>query len=130
MAKRPCARPGCRNLVERGYCAACAPVHSAKARSEATRVRGESKRWYNSARWKAARKGYLAKHPFCADPYRRHVPRLEMATDVDHVQPHRESWEMFWDPANWQGLCKGCHSTKTAREDGGFGRLESTTCMV
>lgn len=29
---------------------------------------------------------------------------------------------LFWDPSNWQPLCAGCHSTKTAKEDGGFGR--------
>jgi 5-methylcytosine-specific restriction protein A len=29
--------------------------------------------------------------------------------------------KLFWDGANHQALCKPCHSTKTAREDGAFG---------
>lgn len=29
---------------------------------------------------------------------------------------------LFWDKVNnWMGLCKPCHSKKTATEDGGFG---------
>jgi 5-methylcytosine-specific restriction protein A len=28
---------------------------------------------------------------------------------------------LFWDSSNWQPLCHECHSSKTAREDGGFG---------
>lgn len=28
----------------------------------------------------------------------------------------------MWDECNWQPLCKPCHDSKTAREDGGFGR--------
>nr|WP_313208501.1 HNH endonuclease [Stenotrophomonas geniculata] len=27
------------------------------------------------------------------------------------------------DGSNWQTLCVPCHSTKTAREDGGFGNV-------
>jgi 5-methylcytosine-specific restriction protein A len=42
--------------------------------------------------------------------------------DLDHIVPHKEVWALFWDPTNWQGLCDGCHSFKTATEDGGFGR--------
>lgn len=31
---------------------------------------------------------------------------------------------LFWDRTNWQGLCKQCHSRKTAAEDGGFGNAK------
>lgn len=54
---------------------------------------------------------------------------------MDHIVPHRLSnaldsgdatriaaaQALFWNSGNWQGLCSTCHSTKTAREDGGFG---------
>jgi 5-methylcytosine-specific restriction protein A len=38
------------------------------------------------------------------------------ATVVDHIVPHRGDPVLFWDEANWQGLCKLCHDAKTARE--------------
>lgn len=81
-----------------------------------------STRWYNSARWKASRLGFLRENPLCADIYGKHKPAVAVATDLDHIKPHKEDWALFWDRANWQGLCKRCHSTKTAIEDGGFGR--------
>ena len=40
---------------------------------------------------------------------------------VDHIIPHRGDLEMFWNQLNHQALCKRCHDSKTAREDGGFG---------
>jgi len=51
-----------------------------------------------------------------------HGVRLVLATEVDHIVPHKEDYALFWDPTNWQGLCKSDHSRKTVREDGGFGR--------
>lgn len=71
-------------------------------------------RGYNS-KWVTARAGYLRKHPLCA---RCNGP----ATVVDHVIPHRGDMRRFWDSSNWQPLCKSCHDTKTAKEDGGLGR--------
>jgi 5-methylcytosine-specific restriction protein A len=38
-----------------------------------------------------------------------------LATVVDHIRPHRGDRRLFWDRANWQGLCKRCHDAKTAR---------------
>jgi 5-methylcytosine-specific restriction protein A len=42
--------------------------------------------------------------------------RLEPATVVDHVVPHRGDQELFWDEANWAALCTRCHDRKTVRE--------------
>ena len=66
------------------------------------------------ARWRRARAAYLACHPLC-----RHCGaqgRLEPATVVDHVVPHRGDPRRFWDEANWAPACKRCHDRKTARE--------------
>jgi len=84
-----------------------------------------STKWYNSARWKATRRGYLAEHPLCADVYRKHGEIVVAAVELDHITPHKEDWTLFWSRDNWQGLCKSCHSKKTSTEDGGFGRLTS-----
>ncbi len=70
-------------------------------------------------RWQITRAGYLAKHPLCANC--EAVGRFTVATDLDHIEPHKGNTDMFWDSSNWQGLCKSCHSAKTAGEDGGYG---------
>lgn len=66
-------------------------------------------------KWQQARAGYLAKHPLCV--HCQAAGRVEEATEVDHVIPHRGDMTLFWDQTNWQGLCKSCHSGKTATED-------------
>jgi 5-methylcytosine-specific restriction protein A len=48
--------------------------------------------------------------------------RVEAATVVDHIIPHRGDQKLFWGRSNWQSLCKRHHDIKTASEDGGFGR--------
>lgn len=70
-------------------------------------------------RWELARRAYLAEHPLCEECRRRGI--VTAATVVDHVTPHRGDMDLFWDEANWQGLCATDHDAKTAREDGGFG---------
>ncbi len=71
------------------------------------------------SRWRAARAAYLVKHPVCVLCLA--TGRVTMATVVDHVQPHKGDRELFWEESNWQALCKRCHDTKTAREDGRWG---------
>jgi 5-methylcytosine-specific restriction endonuclease McrA len=49
------------------------------------------------------------------------------ATVVDHITPHKGDAALFWDPANWQPLCKRCHdSTKQRLEKGGKAPLQFT----
>jgi 5-methylcytosine-specific restriction protein A len=43
--------------------------------------------------------------------------RARMATVVDHIRPHRGDAALFWDPSNWQPLCKRHHDVKTRNED-------------
>ena len=107
---RPCKHPGCRTLVSDGYC----DVHRPK---EAKRLTA-SQRGY-TFRWSKVSKAYLQQHPWCSECARQ--GRMTTATEVDHIIPHRGDRGLFWDQSNWQGLCKRCHSIKTAREDGGFG---------
>lgn len=89
------------------------------------RTRGSSTSRGYDYRWQQARAAFL-RHPdnvLCKDPDRRHAGVYRLATDVDHIVPHRGDQVLFWDRSNWQGLCHDCHSFKTAREDGGFGRM-------
>ena len=82
--------------------------------------RGSSTERGYSYAWQRAREGFLRSHPLC----RAHEAqdKVEPATVVDHIVPHRGDKALFWDSSNWQPLCKRCHDIKTAREDGAFGR--------
>ncbi len=71
--------------------------------------------------WQAARLSFLAEHPLCVECQRS--GRVVAATVVDHKRPHKGDRGLFWDRANWQPLCEHCHNRKTARQDGGFGRV-------
>lgn len=117
-APTPCRHPGCGALVHGGsYCDLHLKV--ARARYERTQRNKAWQALYKSARWIKARISWLAKHPLCAEHEKR--GEVVAATEVDHIVPHRGCTRLFWDSSNWQSLCKSCHSTKTARENGGFG---------
>ena len=108
---KPCNHPGCSALV-RGvpYC----DSH----RKQSTRYNEQFRQSSNDrgydARWRKARLMYLKKFTLCAECLKQE--RIELATDVDHIKPHKGDYEMFWDQRNWQSLCHSCHSRKTARE--------------
>ena len=112
---RPCATPHCRAIVEQGYC----PAH---AKQYEQRRGSAHRRGYDRHRWGRARLEFLIEYPWCGDRSHGQFPvmsqcafrRLQVvATDVDHVQPHRGDSELFWDRRNWQALCHECHSRKT-----------------
>lgn len=68
--------------------------------------------------WQAARAAYLARHPLCV--FCEKKGRIEPATVVDHVVPHKGDPKLFWDRKNWQPLCKTCHDSDKQRiEKGG-----------
>ena len=116
---KPCAAPACGALV-RGvrYCPKHEHLIKVVTRQHDERRESSTQRGY-SYKWQQARKGFLAKHPLCAECERQ--GRIAAATDLDHIIPHKGDMVKFWDSSNWQGLCRPHHSEKTASEDGGFG---------
>lgn len=64
-------------------------------------------------RWQRARAAWLTEHPLCNICWQ--AEQTTAATVVDHVIPHRGDERLFWDPNNWQSLCKTCHDAKTRR---------------
>lgn len=70
------------------------------------------------ARWRRIRARHLASHPLCVDCLKH--GRTEAAHHVDHIIPLRKGGTHA--AGNLQSLCASCHSRKTAKEDGGFGR--------
>ena len=83
--------------------------------------RPEWRRFYGR-KWAAYRKAFLsrAENAFCVRCLT--IGRETPAGEVDHIKPHRGDINLFWDSDNHQPLCKRCHSIKTVKEDGGFGR--------
>lgn len=123
-----CAYPGCRMPVPvtEKYCAA----HKQRGQereakfaqdreSRRLRFKGTSAARGYSYRWKKLRDRYIAQHPHCEECLKE--GKITLATDVDHIIPHRGDQVLLYDEKNLQSLCKSCHSRKTAREDGGFG---------
>lgn len=82
--------------------------------SNASIRESSSKRGYDR-RWRKARLEWLHMSPVCVRCLE--AGKVEPATEVDHITPHRGSEILFWDINNWQSLCKTCHSRKTRLED-------------
>lgn len=69
----------------------------------------------NSTYWLRLRALVLAQSPLCVICVAE--GRTRAASHVDHKDGDSRNNDL----ANLQGLCRPCHSAKTAREDGGFG---------
>ena len=116
--KRVCVHPGCGRLTDASRCPAHQAARDAACKAAETIARRErdrgrvpcTERGYDAA-WHRVRRAFIAAHPTCSCG----AP----ATDVDHVVPLRDGGTHDW--SNLQALCHACHSTKTARRDGGFG---------
>lgn len=114
--KKPCAHPGCKNLVQgERYCL----QHKKESQQRYDKERGTSAQRGYDARWRRESKLFLNEHPLCAECLKggNEVP----AVLVDHTEPHKGDPKIFWDKSKWQGLCWCHHSVKTAQKDGGFG---------
>jgi 5-methylcytosine-specific restriction protein A len=94
------------------------PTHRPPRLPTPDRRPSAASRGYGPA-WRAARAAYLREHPLCVECERAGLTTA--ATVVDHRIPHKGDAALFWDPRNWQSLCKPCHDRLTARHDGGFG---------
>lgn len=120
MAPSICSQPRCSSLVTKLKPCPTHPPAAKARRQELDQHRGSAASRGYDGRWKKARLGYLAKHPLCVSCERQ--GRVTAAYVVDHVQPHKGAYALFWCPPNWQALCDrrgyGCHEAKTARENG------------
>jgi len=111
---KSCVMPGCPEYRAEGskYCSRHAQQFN---QVEQERRGTASERGYGS-RWARYRRMYLAEHPICVQCRRG-------ATDVDHIKAIRGPYDpLFWVQENHQALCHSCHSEKTVKENGGFGR--------
>jgi hypothetical protein len=77
--------------------------------------------WYSNRRWIHRRDLQLQAEPLCAHCLL--IGKIEPATIVDHVEPHRGNWTAF-HTGKLQSLCRLHHDIKRAEEFRGF----STAC--
>ena len=75
----------------------------------------------NDARYKRARRAFLAMHPYCAACKTKGV--IMPSAELDHIVPLADGGPL-WDAANWQALCETCHEKKTAIENTGRNVVE------
>lgn len=82
----------------------------------------QTKRWLptNSRHWQRMRAQVLAEEPVCR------CGCGQASTEVDHIDGRCETRHDY-RRENLQGLAHDCHSAKTARENGSFGRAPNTT---
>jgi len=108
-----CPTGRCPNILKAGERRCADHAHLIVAPSEG--LRGTSTERGYDATWQKMRKLILHRDPVCRACERK------AAEEVDHIVPLAKGGARL-DARNLQGLCKPCHSTKTATEDGGFGR--------
>jgi 5-methylcytosine-specific restriction protein A len=70
----------------------------------------DAKEWrklYKTALWLRGRAHHLRNNPLCV--FCLEQGRAEPATILDHIKEHKGDKGLFYDPKNWQSLCKPCH---------------------
>lgn len=114
-APRPCAQPGCPELVTGR--ARCQKHTKAKERERGT----AAERGYGR-RWQERRRIFLSKseNALCRPCSKKNPPQVTAATVVDHITAHKGDHVLFWDENNWQPSCQPCHDARV--DEGDFGR--------
>jgi len=118
---RPCSYGRCPHITTHpsGYC----EQHRALAYKDERPTAAE--RGYDAA-WRKLRAAHLAENPYCV--MCAEMGKVEQATEVDHIIPHKGDEQLRMDLANLQGLCAWHHKSKTARErQQGYGSRKAAT---
>lgn len=100
-----------------------APRLSASAHRHSAEVGGDWSKLYDLRAWRGKPYG-LRWQTLVRDMFTCQMCGQVISDDskahADHIEPHRGSKALFFDPANVQTLCEGCHnSVKQSQERGG-----------
>lgn len=93
-------------------------THGAARREQERRLYAQSperkaaQAFYHTAAWIRFRAAFIVTHPLCCDceAIGLLVPTREVHHEIDVV----ERRDLAFDPDNCRGLCKPCHSRRTA----------------
>ena len=114
-AARPCAHPGCPNLVRGRNRRFCDEHQSLEWKRQDARRGSSAERGYGS-KWREVQAAYLQSHPLCERCGRT------MATLVHHIVRKRDGGSD--DPINLMALCTLCHAQVHTRAHELFGMGE------
>lgn len=114
--QRPCARPGCPQLVTppQRYCEAHAKA-AAHQEAERERLYDRQQRdprvveFYHSAAWRALRERALVRDAYLCQPCLRER-RIARADTVHHIVPIEQDWSRRLDLRNLESVCRACHN--------------------
>lgn len=96
---RPCLKPGCAELVQRGYCEAHAKRITATHGKTAARGYGHD--------WQKVRAAFIRKNPACERCLS--LGKIARAEEVHHVVKIRDNPARRLDWSNLRALCRECH---------------------
>ena len=109
--KRPCAYPGCPELVGAGerYC----PIHRKQEQKHFDRLRGTANQRGYTYRWGKYSKWFLSQPENQVCKLRLDKRCKLVAECVDHIVPPSGPYDpLFWDKKNHQASCLICNSIK------------------
>jgi 5-methylcytosine-specific restriction enzyme A len=112
----PCSYPRC---PERAVIGSRCVEHAVQIQHVYNVERGSASSQGYGVEWRKIRDAFLADNPDC-------YLCGQSASDVDHIIPKRRGGTDDW--SNLQALCHVCHSRKTARADGRWGRRGQGGC--
>lgn len=103
-------------------CPYCGKAHLAsEACATVVRMRRERKARFDKKRPCARKRGYTREWEKAAREFLASFPkcrRCDRPADlVDHIKPHKGDMRIFWDQANWQGLCTHHHNSAKQSEE-------------
>ena len=110
--KKPCAYPGCPELVHERYCEKHKQVAD-KQYNQFQRNK-QAQAFYESAAWRRLRRIKLEMNPICEEC------KKGKATTADHIVPIKQDGAAL-DINNLQSLCGSCHGKKSIKEGSRFG---------
>lgn len=113
---KPCATPGCRELVRGSpHCAkhqvqadAKRALHMKKVHRDYNERRDSSDDFYKSQAWVRFRVAWLRENPLCSECAK--YSRVKLAVIVDHIVTFKKAPERALDRTNVRSLCRACHN--------------------
>lgn len=112
--RRPCSKPGCRNLTRERFCEDHAHI-AEQQRKERNRYYDRYKRdkraaaFYKSVAWRRLREQALMRnHGLCQECLK--TQKITPASMVHHKVPIKVDWSLRLRLDNLISLCDSCHS--------------------
>lgn len=114
--KKPCCKSGCPELTHSRYCDTHYKELESKRQEKVNKERPKGYYKKYGRKWKRLRFWFLKQHPLCCKCG-------AAGNDVDHIKPLADGGTN--EITNLQTLCRSCHSRKTVKQDGGFGKTKN-----